>query len=51
VSPATALQYVPETNPDPSRQQHWMTIFRTGKDVIAGMDFFVGPSVEGLHHR
>lgn len=45
VSLATASRYVPRTKPDPTQQQRWMTFLRNHKDVIAGMDFFVVPTV------
>jgi transposase InsO family protein len=60
VSIATVSRYVPKTDPDPSQQQRWMTFLRgpaklakrlrlrrprNHKDVIAGMDFFVVPTV------
>jgi transposase InsO family protein len=45
VSLATVSRYVPKTTPDPSQQQRWMTFLRNHKDVIAGMDFFVVPTV------
>ena len=35
----------PRPEPDPSQQQRWMTFLRNHKDVIAGMDFFVVPTV------
>jgi transposase InsO family protein len=45
VSLATVSRYVPRPKPDPSQQQRWMTFLRNHKDVIAGMDFFVVPTV------
>jgi transposase InsO family protein len=45
VSLATVSRYVPKTMPDPTQQQRWMTFLRNHKDVIAGMDFFVVPTV------
>jgi len=45
VSLATVSRYVPKTKPDPSQQQRWKTFFRNHRDVIAGMDFFVVPTV------
>jgi putative transposase len=45
VSLATVSRYVPKTRPDPNQQQRWMTFLRNHKDVIAGMDFFVVPTV------
>jgi putative transposase len=45
VSIATVSRYLPKTKPDPCQQQRWMTFLRNHKDVIAGMDFFVVPTV------
>ena len=45
VSLATVSRYVPKPIPDPTQQQRWMTFLRNHKDVIAGMDFFVVPTV------
>ena len=45
VSLATVSRYVPRPEPDPNQQQSWMTFLRNHKDVIAGMDFFVVPTV------
>jgi len=45
VSLATVSRYVPRPEPDPNQQQRWMTFLRNHKDVIAGMDFFVVPTV------
>ena len=45
VSLATVSRYVPRAKPDPTQQQRWMTFLRNHKDVIAGMDFFVVPTV------
>ncbi len=45
VSLATVSRYVPKPKPDASQQQRWMTFLRNHKDVIAGMDFFVVPTV------
>jgi transposase InsO family protein len=45
VSLATVSRYVPKIQPHPSQQQCWMTFLRNHKDVIAGMDFFVVPTV------
>jgi hypothetical protein len=45
VSLATVSRYVPKTEPDATQQQRWMTFLRNHKDVIAGMDFFVVPTV------
>jgi transposase InsO family protein len=45
VSLATVSRYVPKPKPDQSQQQRWMIFLRNHKDVIAGMDFFVVPTV------
>ena len=45
ISLATVSRYVPRPMPDPTQQQRWMTFLRNHKDVIAGMDFFVVPTV------
>ena len=45
VSLATVSRYLPKTQPDQNQQQRWMTFLRNHKDVIAGMDFFVLPTV------
>ncbi len=45
VSLATVSRYVPKTKLDPPQQQRWMTFLRNHKEVIAGMDFFVVPTV------
>jgi putative transposase len=45
VSLATVSRYVPKTRRDPGQQQRWMTFLRNHKDAIAGMDFFVVPTV------
>lgn len=45
VSLATISRYLPKKERDPTQQQHWMTFLRNHKDVIAGMDFFVVPTV------
>jgi len=45
ISLATVSRYLPKTEPDPTQQQRWMTFLRNHKDVIAGMDFFVVPTV------
>jgi len=42
---ATVSRYVPKTKPDPTQQQRWTTFLKNHKDVIAGMDFFVVPTV------
>jgi transposase InsO family protein len=45
VSVATVSRYVPKSEPDPRQQHRRMTFLRNHKDVIAGMDFFVVPTV------
>ncbi len=45
VSLATVSRYVPRAAPDPRQQQRWTTFLRNHRDVIAGMDFFVVPTV------
>jgi putative transposase len=45
VSLATISRYVPKPKPDPASQQRWITFLRNHRDVIAGMDFFVVPTV------
>jgi hypothetical protein len=45
ISLATVSRYVPRPMPDPTQQRRWMTFLRNHKDVIAGMDFFVVPTV------
>jgi putative transposase len=45
VSLATVSRYVPRGRPDPNQRQRWMTFLRNHKDAIAGMDFFVVPTV------
>ena len=42
---ATVSRYLPKSKPDPTQQQRWTTFLRNHKDVIAGMDFFVIPTV------
>jgi transposase InsO family protein len=45
VSLATVSRYVPKTKPDATQQQRWIAFLRNHKEVIAGMDFFVVPTV------
>ena len=45
VSLATVSRYLPKRRPDDGQRQRWMTFLRNHKDVIAGMDFFVVPTV------
>jgi transposase InsO family protein len=42
---ATVSRYLPKREPDEGQRQRWMTFLRNHKDVIAGMDFFVIPTV------
>ncbi len=45
VSLATVSRYLPKRESDDGQRQRWMTFLRNHKDVIAGMDFFVVPTV------
>ncbi len=45
VSLATISRYLPKAEPRPDQHQRWMTFLRNHKDLIAGMDFFVVPTV------
>jgi transposase InsO family protein len=45
VSLATISRYLPRAQPDPGQQQRWTTFLRNHRDLIAGMDFFVVPTV------
>ena len=45
VSLATISRYLPRAGPDSDPYQRWMTFLRNHKDLIAGMDFFVVPTV------
>ena len=45
VSLATIARYLPKPTPDPDTHQRWLTFLRNHRDVIAGMDFFVVPTV------
>jgi putative transposase len=45
VSLATISRYLPKKERDSTQQQRWTTFLRNHKDVIAGMDFFVVPTV------
>jgi putative transposase len=45
VSLATISRYLPKPEPLPGQHQRWMTFLRNHKDWIAGMDFFVVPTV------
>jgi hypothetical protein len=42
---ATVSRYLPKTKPNPTQLQRWMTFLRNPTDAIAGMDFFVVPTV------
>jgi hypothetical protein len=44
-SVATISRYLPKASPDPGKQQRWTTFRRNHRDLIAGMDFFVVPTV------
>jgi hypothetical protein len=45
VSLATISRYLPRAGPDSDPYPRWMTFLRNHKDLIAGMDFFVVPTV------
>jgi len=45
VSLATVSRYLPKAKTDPGSQQRWITFLRNHKDLIAGMDFFIVPTV------
>jgi transposase InsO family protein len=45
VSLATVSRHLPKREPDEGQRQRWMTFLQNHKDVIAGMDFFVIPTV------
>ncbi|MCP5056282.1 MAG: transposase [bacterium] len=45
LSLATVSRYLPARPPDPDAQQRWKTFLRNHKEVVAGMDFFVVPTV------
>lgn len=42
---ATISRYLPKPEPLPGQHQRWMTFLRNHRDWIAGMDFFVVPTV------
>jgi transposase InsO family protein len=42
---STISRYLPKIKPDPESQQRWTTFLRNHRDVIAGMDFFVVPTL------
>jgi transposase InsO family protein len=41
----TISRHLPKAQPDPRSHQRWITFLRNHRDVIAGMDFFVVPTV------
>jgi transposase InsO family protein len=41
----TISRYLPKAKPDPGSHQQWITFLRNHRDLIAGMDFFVVPTV------
>ena len=45
VSLASVSLYLPKRKPDDTERQRWRTFLRNHKDAIAGMDFFVVPTV------
>ena len=45
VSLATISRYLPKAKPGPGSQQRWLTFLRNHRDLIAGMGFFVVPTV------
>ena len=46
VSLATISRYLPKRlEPEPSQHQRWITFLRNHRDLIAGMDFFIVPTV------
>jgi transposase InsO family protein len=45
VSLATISRYLPKVAPDPGSRQRWSTFLRNHRDLIAGMDFFVVPTL------
>ncbi len=45
VSLATVSRYLPQRRPDDGQRQRWTTFLRNHNDVIAGMDFFVVPTI------
>jgi transposase InsO family protein len=45
VSLTTISRYLPKPKPDPGSHQRWTTFLRNHRDLIAGMDFFVVPTV------
>ncbi len=45
VSEATVSRYLPKNKPTEKQLKQWITFLRNHKDAIAGMDFFVVPSI------
>ena len=45
VSLATVSRYLSKREPDGGQRQRWITLLRNHERVIAGMDFFVVPTV------
>jgi len=45
VSLATISPCFPKAEPDPGSQRHWRAFLRNHRDLIAAMDFFVGPTI------
>jgi len=45
LSLATVSRYLPKRKPDEVQRQRWRTFLRNHRDGIAGMDFFVVPTV------
>jgi transposase InsO family protein len=45
ISLVTIARYLPKPGPDPDQHQRWATFLRNHRDLIAGMDFFVVPTV------
>jgi putative transposase len=45
VSLATISRHLPQVPPSPGQHQRWMTFLRNHRELIAGMDFFVVPTV------
>jgi hypothetical protein len=45
VSVATISRYRPTAKGDPDSRQRWITFLQSHRDLIAAMDFLVGPTV------
>ncbi len=45
LSLASIARYLPKTGPDADPLQRWSTFLRNHRDLIAGMDFFVVPTL------